>query len=337
MCRVTLLVLCVISSPCSLIVARRVLHTSKTHRLSQGEPSEEELEHARHAIGELGELALDKGLERGGEVLVHAAHHAVDAGVHAAHGAHAVTAALGHVLGALAVPIQIYGLYKMVDGLADSMEIGINRSINAYGACEDLSGDGSILLDKSKIKALQILETLHAANFVGNPQRANAVVDLLLQLRELAIEWRAEVQAERERILDRHPQFESNLHKIPSYQVIVDSLKCTVAILAKADTPKGKKALIVNDDLLATGEKVSQILTGKILSGCCEKSTNNNFLYIIPVGGLNGKTYTCEASSNQDCDDDFHPGQTCSGAGQCVSDGGQVAEILYRYVARLIE
>jgi len=318
MCRVTLLVLCVISSPCSLIVARRLLHTSKTHRLSLGEPSEEELEHARHAIGELGERALDKGLEQGGKALVHAAH-------------------LGHVLGGLAVPIQIYGLYKMVDGLADSMEIGINRSINAYGACEDLSGDGSILLDKSKIKALQILETLHAADFVGNPQRANAVVDLLLQLRGLAIEWRAEVQAERERILDRHPQFESNLHKIPSYQVIVDSLKCTVAILAQADTPKGKKALIVNDDLLATGEKVSQILTGKVRSGCCEKSTNNNFLYIIPVGGLNGKTYTCEASSNQDCDDDFRPGQTCSGAGQCVSDGGQVAEILYRYVARLIE
>lgn len=317
-------------------------------------PNAHDVELVRETIAEAAEMGLEIGLEKAGHALSGLATQlGAHAGGHVAHAsaAAAVTMA-GHALGGVSVALQFYGLYKLIQGLEETMTAegsGWDVNANAYGVCEDLAaGHGDVVLNRSKEKAEVLIDNLYNAGFLQKAWGANATganLELLLQLRALAYEWRAEVQAEARRILEPHPEMKDVLHEKPSFQVVYDTLKCTLAILTHADTPKGAKTLLFGGSLqpsLHVWREVARSLTGEPPGGCLQKFTDKSLLWVIPMGGILGSDATCLAASPPPSGEllaegfSYYPGMRCGSKGHCTRGSGIVVNTLFEYVARMI-
>jgi hypothetical protein len=317
-------------------------------------PNAHDVELVRETIAEIGEMGLEMGLEHTGEALNGLATHlGTHVGGHVAHGSAAAAMTMAaHALGGVSVALQFYGLYKLIQSLEETMTAegsGLDINADAYGVCEDLTGGhGHVVLSRSKEKAEALIDNLYRAGFLQKARGANATganLVLLLQLRALAYEWRAEVQAEARRILEPHPEMKNVLHEKPSFQVVYDTLKCTLAVLTHADTPKGAKTLLFGESLqpsLHVWKEVARSLTGKPPGGCLQKFTDKSLLWVIPMGGILGSDATCLAASPPPSGElltegfSYYPGMRCGSNGHCIRGSSIVVNTLFEYVARMI-
>lgn len=316
---------------------------------------------ARHAIGVYNydlDRAEAKDQEAGSDATTHALAHASHLHEVQAAVASSTSALVGKLLGGIAAPIASSGMYNMIESIAGTVDweqtIGQAYSTDTYDTCQD---DGSeVLLADAKRMATIFLQELNEVGFLdtaNGDHPEDAAVEMLFGLNKLVYGWRRRVEHEKTRYMDSEKirvghVIMSKMGYARGYQVAAGSLKCVLAILAQAHTPKGAQTVLDHPNmanLQPTLDQVTMFLTGQAPVGCCQKFTNKKLLGFIPAAGQLGQYEKCVAvSAASECSAGsgqtvhFQPGNVCNEvSGKCSNDGDSMLDTLYEYIARLVE